>query len=488
MFQQGVHNQAVTTSTFDKRLLIEQIRYLEAEHPFVCENDETFSDHSAHKDFEQRLWQRAQCLVDQYDLSALLGRAARLAWYAKVIALLLAALCGALGIVYAITDSYTINIYWLLLVLLGFNLISMLLWLTGISLNIKGLTSGMLARLTSWLPAHLESRFHSAQLASARSGKLPGTQADRAWLACCFSGRVGKWQFSKLTHQLWLVYLLTGLLSLLLLLMVRQYDFVWGTTLLSDNAFVKLTDVLSVPLQGLGFATPTAEQVQQSRIGLLQADVLQVLNAEHRYVWAQFLLGALLLFGIVPRLLLWVWSALMYRLARRVFTLDFYLPYYITLRQHLMPLASHGQIIDADTAPPVIAKSPAVTPLPHALPAQTQWVAVELGAGLNWPPESINMVNDLGQVTDRESLSRILQQLQANKSPVVAVAVSSARSPDRGVQRTIASLLANSEQRWLVLLQQNEGEVVSPARLASWYRLAEACSVPADHVISMSMV
>jgi hypothetical protein len=485
MFQHGVHTQAVTTSTFDKRIQIEQIRYLEAEHPLVCETEETFADHSAHKDFEQRLWQRVQCLVDQYDLSALLGRAARLVRYAKIVALLVAALCGALGIVYAITDSYTINIYWLLLVLLGFNLISMLLWLTGISLNIKGLTAGMLARLTSWLPAHLESRRHSAQHANERSGKLPGTQADRAWLTCYFSGRVGKWQFSKLTHQLWLVYLLTGLISLLLLLMVRQYDFVWGTTLLSDNSFVKLTEVLSAPLQALGFATPTAEQVQQSRIGLLQADVSQVLNAEHRYVWAQFLLGALLLFGIVPRLLLLAWSVLMYRLARRLFTLDFYLPYYISLRQRLMPLASHGQIIDADTAPPVIAKTQAVTPLPHALPAQTQWVAVELGVDLHWPPVSIDTANDIGQVTDRESLSRILQQLQANKKPVIAVAVSSARAPDRGVQRTITSLMANSEQRWLVLLQQHEGEVVSRARLASWYRLAEACKVPADHVISM---
>ena len=480
MFQLSVHNQAVTTSTFDKRLLIEQIRYMEAEHPLDCDNEEVFTDHSLHKDFEQRLWQRAQCLVTQHELSATLERAARLAGYGKAVALLLAALCGALGIVYAITDSHTINIYWLMLVLLGFNLLSMLLWLTGISLNMKGLTTGMLARLTSWLPAHLG---RTAKRMSRRSN----TQADRAWLTCFFSGRVGKWLFSKLTHQLWLVYLFAGLISLLLLLMVRQYDFVWGTTLLSDSVFVKLTEVLSVPLQILGFATPSAEQVQQSRIGLLQAELAQALSAEHRYVWAQFLLGALLLFGIVPRLLLWAWSALMYRLARRLFTLDFYLPYYISLRQRLMPLASHGQIIDADTVPPVITKTPEVTPLPHALPAQTQWVAVELDADVSWPLGSINKANDLGQVTDRESLSRILQQLQANKKPVVAVAVSSARSPDRGVQRTIASLLANSEQRWLVLLPQHEGEVVSRARLASWYRLAEACKVPADHVISMSM-
>lgn len=466
-------------SNFDKRLLIEQIRYMEAEQPLACSAEETFSDHSVHKDFEDRLWQRAQCLVDAHDLSSVMGHASRLARYAKAAALLVAAVFGALGILYAITDSRTINIYWLLLVLLGFNLFSMLLWLTGISLNIEGLTAGMLARLTSWLPRHLENK--------NKPGKIISTQADRAWLHCCFSGAVGKWQFSKITHQLWLVYLLAGLAFLLLLLMVRQYDFVWGTTLLSDSAFVKLTDVMSVPLQALGFATPTAEQVQESRIAALPSEVLQSLSAGHRYRWAQFLLGALLCFGIVPRLLLWAWSALMCAYARRLFALDFYLPYYISLRQRLMPLASHGQIIDADTSPPVISETSSITPAAHALPAETRWVAVELGVNISWPPASINAANDLGQVTDRESQRHILQQLQSIKNPVVAVAVSSSRSPDRGVQRMILSLLSASEQRWLVLLQEHEAEPVSRARLAAWYRLAEACRVPVDHVISMGL-
>ena len=473
----------MTISNFDKRLLIEQIRYMETQQPLACETEEAFADHSVHKDFEQRLWQRAQCLVEQHGLSPMLGRAARLSRYVKTVALMVAALLGALGIIYAITDSQSINIYWLLLVLLGFNFLSMLLWLTGISLNMEALTAGLLARLTSWLPDHLENRNSSRNKVS--------TQADRAWLACHFSGALGKWQFSKITHQLWLAYLLAGLVFLVLLLMVRQYDFVWGTTLLSDSAFVKLTDALSVPLQALGFATPTADQVQESRIGMFQSGMAQTLTVEHRNAWAQFLLGALLCFGIVPRLLLWSWSALMCARTRGLFTLDFYLPYYIRLRQRLMPLASHGQIIDDDTSPPVVTETAATksskTPLPHSLPAETQWVAVELGDNISWPPLSVNTANDLGQVIDRESLTRILQDLQSNANPVIAVAVSSTRSPDRGVQRTIASLMSSSTQRWLVLLQQHQDAPISTTRLAAWYRLAEVCKIPADHVISLSV-
>ena len=179
---------------------------------------------------------------------------------------------------------------------------------------------------------------------------------------------------------------------------------------------------------------------------------------------------------------------MMSRRAQSLFTLDYYLPYYINLRQRLMPLASHGEIVDADTSPPVISETQLKTPVPHALPVETQWVAVELGDNMSWPPTSINMANDLGQVINRESLTLIQQRLLDNKHPVIAVAVSSARSPDRGVQRTIASLMSSSAQRWLVLLKEHEDEPVSSSRLAAWYRLAEACDVPADHVITMVMV
>jgi hypothetical protein len=468
----------VTISNFDKRLLIEQIRYMETQQTLACDAEEEVPDLSRYHDFEDRLWKRAQCLVLQHDLSAVLGRAARLSRYVKTVAFILAASLGALGIVYAVTDSHTINIYWLLLVLLGFNFISMILWLTGISLNMETLTSGMLARLTSWLPAHLESK--------NSPGSTGSTQADRAWLACNFSGAVGKWQFSKITHQLWLFYLITGLAFLVLLLMVRQYDFVWGTTLLSDTAFLKLTDILSTPLEALGFATPSAEQVQDTRIGVLQTGV-SALTVEHRNHWAQFLLGALLCFGIAPRIMLWGWSALMCANARRAFVLDFYLPYYIKLRHRLMPLASHGQIVDADTSSPAVSETPAIKPVAHTLPIETQWVAVELGNNISWPPKPVSSANDLGEVIDRESLMRILQHIQGNECPVIAVAVSSARFPDRGVERTIASLMSSCTQRWLVLLHKNEDQPVSDKRLSAWYRLAEACDVPADHLISLSV-
>ena len=471
-------------SKFDKLLQIEQIRYIESQHPLDYDADSQLLNHPEQGDFEERLWQRAKYLIQQHDFSILLHRAARVAGYATTFALILAVILGAMGALYAVTDSETINIYWLLLVLLGFNMVSMLLWLTGISLNIEGLTSGVLARLTRWLPGHLESKARGRE---SLDRKKAGMLADRAWLACSFSGAPGKWYFSKITHQLWLAYLCAGLFFLVLLMMVRQYDFAWGTTLLSDSVFITLTKSLSVPLDMLGFATPSAEQVQQTRIGSLQQELVPAASAELRYLWAQFMLASLLCFGIVPRFVLWCWSLIMYRRARHLFMLDHYLPYYIGLRQRLMPLASHGEVVDAAAQAADDYDSPALRPVSHALPAEARWIAVELGDDIVWPLPSVGLSSDLGQVIDRESLATITQRLREKRYPAIAIAVSSARPPDRGVQRSIASLVSGSEQRWLVLLQKYQDEAVTEKRLANWYRLADACGIPADHVISLSL-
>ncbi len=468
----------MTISKFDKSLLIEQIRYIESASALSCDDEDEFSDLSSHYDFQQRLWLRAQCLVKQHDLSSALSYAAGISRNIKILTLLMALVFGALGTVYAITDSQSINIYGLLLVLLGFNFISMVLWLIGISVQLRGLSASVLARLSGWLPARFENKSGVAEQQAASQRSLAG----RAWVNCCLTGAVGKWQLSKLTHQLWLLYLLAGVVSLLLLLMVRQYDFVWGTTLLSDGTFVSLTELLSRPLEWFGFSAPSADQVQQSRMG---ADVQ--LTAELRASWAQFILGSLLCFGLLPRLLLLLFSSLMSIQARNRFTLDLYQPYYINLRQRLMPLASQSEIVDADSRPQQASSVRAVDAGAHDLPEHTRWVAVELGSHFSWPIATIDASENLGQVLDRQSLASISQQIKQQSIKGVAVVVDASRLPDRGIQRTISTLLADTAERWLVLLQLSGQQQRLSRRLGDWYQLAQACDIPAEHVVKLSV-
>jgi hypothetical protein len=77
--------------------------------------------------------------------------------------------------------------------------------------------------------------------------------------------------------------------------------------------------------------------------------------------------------------------------------------------------------------------------------------------------------------------------LQTSQCQVLAVVVAAARSPDRGIQRSITSLTLHCSQRWLVLLQSPDEKNISSKRLTAWYQLAQSCNIPADHVISLSV-
>ena len=382
-----------------------------------------------------------------------------------------AALMGSLASLSALSGGNTLNIYWLLLVLVGFNLLSMVLWLAGVTLRADNLVSGALSNISAWAATLLGK-------AQSATGK-----ADRAWLECHFSGRVGKWRFSQLTQQLWLVYLSAGLTLLLIAMMARQFDFVWGTTLLSDEAFVQLTASLGQPLQALGFTVPSPQQVIETRMGAGFP-----LGAEHRSNWARFLLGILLVLGILPRLVLWVVSTVLLKDARRGFELDEYLPYYIHLRQQLMPMHGRSEVVDADKRPlPPLRQAGVDDPVPTsaaAVPAGSLWVGVELSDSIPWPLPTIDVRHDAGQVVDRESLQAIVSQVEAAKGVTLAMAVMASRPPDRGLKRIITALCAAAADAWLVLLQPAGESTISERRLAAWYRLAQECNVPAENVIS----
>jgi hypothetical protein len=454
---------------FDNYVLIEQLRALESnaeldgQHVEFHEPDDALS-------FDARLLRRAKDLVERNDLSDRLQRAEKYTHRARWLLYLLATFLGALGTLYAVTGTQTINIYWLLLVLLGFNALSMLLWLAGVSFNLPALVSSWFA----WFPQWFATK--------ANREAATNTAADRAWLACHYGGKVGKWQLSKLTHEFWLVYLIAGLLILVIQLMTRQYDFVWGTTLLSDNVFVRLTAWMGEPLQFIGMSTPSAAQVWETRIG-----VSETLTAAHRFNWAQFLLGAIILYGVLPRLLLWLGSISLRKLARHQFRLDYYHPYYINLQQQLVPMASHGQIVDADEYPPVAFELPDRQPESHGLPAGTQWVAIEIGNEITWPPAVIKVADNLGVVIDQSSLMQVSEKIKTSPNSSVAIAVSAIRIPDRGVQRSIATLTEGTGDYWLVLLYTGLSSEISKQRLAAWYQLAKKSAIPADHVLSLKV-
>lgn len=453
---------------FSDLVRIEQLRNIEAgkgedlSYASIANMDHHANNNFDYSTFIWRLKIRARHLITDNALTNALLRPQKQFLRASRVSLVVAAILGILAAANAVGESASLNIYWLLVVLLGFNLISILLWIIGVTLNMQGLSAGVAAQLASWFSYRNKGKDTIESMAS------------RAWWQSCLTGNVGKWRISVLTHKFWLTYLGSGLIILILLMIARQYNFIWGTTLLSEGSLPEFTQFLAGPIEYLGLIAPDINQIAASRIGVGEQD------AGTRSAWASFLIGVLLIYGLLPRLALLAISIAMQRWAEKKFKLDLYLPYYIELRQRLMSAEVETRVIDAD--PHKAVKLPDVTPqiASHSIPLNAQALGIELDGQIVWP----DSVNCHVNVIDQLSLAEALKIIKKNNNPLL-IGVAAHRLPDRGVQRIIRELIGGtSGVPWLILLHKQPARAVGDSRKLAWFRLAETCSISAEHVIT----
>lgn len=417
--------------------------------------------------FYERLKTRARHLIQDNALNSRLQQPEKLFQRTYRVVLAIALLLGGLAAFKAVDVAATLNIYWLLTVLLGFNFLSMLLWLTGMVFNIHGLSMGMAAQLAGWLPARLKEKESDPLTACAARG----------WWETCLGGKVGKWRFSLLTHQFWLSYLLAGIVMLILLMMAKQYDFVWGTTLLPESTLPELTHLLATPMEWLGLAQPDSQQIMASRV---DATGVAVQDAVTRSAWARFLLGALIIYGVLPRLLLTVFASLMLKWSEYRYQPDLYLPYYIDLRQSLLRQELDIRVVDADPGLADHCAVPVANGRNQDIPAKALVIGIELDKRVHWPITVSGQYN----IVDQANFQQVIEKIKNSKQPLL-IGVAAYRLPDRGVQRMIRELVtAAAGPAWLLLLNNESAEPVAESRKLAWFRLAQACDIPAEHVIT----
>lgn len=455
--------------TFDEKLLIEQVRAIEQA---GYTGYKPTPNNNTTKDFEQQLRQRAHSIVTQANLRQPFKHGAIVARRLHCAALVAATITGALAAVQTMDsfgNGHTINVYWLIVLLLGVNCVSLLLWLAAMLFYRRSDTNNILATVWRWL----ERRF---------GGRDPiQAAANNTWFTICHHSQAGRWWLSGLSHSLWLAYLLAGLLVLLLLLITRQFDFVWATTLLSDQVFVQLTQFLSTPLQWLGVTAPDLEQIQLSRQGMqTQA------SSPLRQTWALFLLGAVFMYGVLPRLVLLLLCKFLEFNCHRQFQLDLNQPYYIRLFHELMPNAGDSKIVDPDELGAT--RSQSTKSYRHAKPVPTaaRWLAVELGSKTPWPIPQAK--HNLGHVIDSATLSAATDSLNNSATgTALVVAVALNRAPDRGIKRILTQLFASTHQaqRWLVLIDNEQGNDKHNAPCYdAWRSVASECAIP-EHQLSI---
>lgn len=434
------------TLTFEDKIEIEQIRALEEGGNSLLAR----FDGQKCPDFASWLRARTASLKQQEPVRDALRYAPHLYHRLLVGGGLLLAVLGIISTSSLLTQAdNTLNIFWLLGALLGFNAVSLLLWLL-FAVNAGRSNGGIIAPLLHQVMLWLTPR--------RATGYRP--TASRTWFAAQLNPRFHHWHLSRLTHVAWCCYLVGSILGLLLLFATRQFNFIWESTLLSAEAFIRLSQWLATPLQWLGMPTPSEADIVHSGSSKAAA-----YSSDLRQQWALFLLGCLGIYGLLPRVVAAsACFALEYR-GRKRWALDLSLPYYRRLHEQYRPSTSQSIIIDPDSeAAPSQQAAAAIAERP--VPSNAYWLGLELHPQLPWPGR--DSAAYLGEVTDRQSLQALGAQVGELEVPV-AIAVEASKAPDRGLQRNLRELLAHCRQPWLALIDTGE---VSESKWQNWLTVA----------------
>jgi hypothetical protein len=404
-------------------------------------------------DLPTRISRRALWLAERDGLTEALRHWLQGARLALLVLAVLAVVSGA-GLAFAaLGDGQTpVNVFWALGSLLGLNLILLLSWALGpVFAGEHGATLG---RLWLWLSEKLARDAKAAQLAPALLLLLQRRKLNR-------------WALGVLVNGLWLLAMLSALVILLMLMATRRYGFVWETTLLGGDTFVAMTQALGALPALLGFNVPTVEMIRASGDAALNIE-------SARQAWATWLVGVLVVYGVVPRLLLALLCLWRWKSGRAMLRLDLNLPGYAQLRERLMPTSERLGI--SDEAPEHLHR--VESGVSELQSDGALLVAIELDDQRPWPPQLPENVSNAGILDSRESRNKLLEQLSRFPPARLAIACDPRRSPDRGSLALIAELARNASATRVWLLQAPPGEALDAERLGDWHAALQQLNLP----------
>jgi hypothetical protein len=402
-------------------------------------------------DLPSRIQCRALWLAERDGLTSALKHWLQGARLALLLLMIFAVLSGA-GLAFAALSQTPVNVFWALGSLLGLNLILLLSWLLG--LIFAGEHGATLGRLWLWLSEKMARDAKAAQLAPALLLMLQRKKLNR-------------WALGTLVNGLWLLAMFSALILLLTLMATRRYGFVWETTILSADTFIHVTHALGYLPSLLGFNVPTVEMIRASGDGALDIE-------STRQAWATWLVGVLVVYGVLPRLLLtllcfWRWNS-----GKTALRLDLNLPGYAQLRERLMPTSERLGVNDPEPAQMHRVESG----VGELASEGALLVAIELDEQRPWPPAMPKNVSNAGILDSRESRHKLLEQLSRFPPARLAIACDPRRSPDRGSLALIAELARSAGETRVWLLQAPPGEALDAERLGDWHVALQQLELP----------
>jgi len=469
-----IDTQANNVSLDHQQILqIEQIRAIEQSGKIYPNGD-----YSA-PNIEEYLDSRAEHLKLNYPLDKTLSAAAKGYNHFLTIIAVIALIAGGSTVIQAVeNNTNTLNIFWILIVLLGFNTVSLLIWLV-LSVwshsRAKSPRDSLFHHILTWL------------VSSSRSDD-PTLAASKIWLQWKLDSLSGRWLLSATTHLFWLCYLLGGLALLTVTLSTRQYDFVWGSTILNNDVFSVLTNALSTPMDWLNLPRPSTADLLASQVGTngsTQAHSSAPSAPETRALWGYFLIGCLAFYGIVPRLTAWLACIAIHKICLKKQTLDLTAPYYLRLQKHWRSLSTYSLIIDEETSHAQRRMLQKHHFASKSLPSQALWVGLEL------PQTILSWVNrqELLNIIDKATAQQAITALSKTQTPIILL-VNGQKSPDRGMIRLLEDLVKTNPRAsyWMVcaLFKRTSQMPLNSAdtnqqHLHAWQGVANLLAIHTEH-------
>lgn len=410
-------------------------------------------------DLPSRILARAGLLAQRENLTSLVDTWSRSA-KAMLAALFVIALLSGIGVALgALGDgARPVNVLWALGALLGLHALTFLLWLASFLLRASAMTG--LGRLWLWA---------TRKLARGPDGAL----VPQAFLNLLARAGALRWLFGAISHLLWLTALCAALAALLVVLSTASYRFIWATTLLAPDTFVWLTQAIGWLPAHLGFPMPDAAII-------LASDGTQTLAAEAQVQWSLWLIGVVVVYGILPRLLAGALCGVATLRALRALRIDPSLAGFAPLRDRLEPPAQSTGI-DRPVDP---LHEPRVQSAPlSGLAGQPVLLGLELPTDLPWPPADVPApIQVAGNLDTREERNRVLDALAQAAASRLVIACDARQTPDRGTLSLIAELSAHAQHTRVWLIAPS-GAATHATRAALWRERLLALGLAADAIL-----
>lgn len=423
----------------------------------------------------EQLQQRNQALAERTGLADAARRGLSAARWVAIALLLLALVSGiAAGRAVLGSGAAPVNLFWALTGLLGLNLLTLLIWLCSLPFGrrLHGLPAALLLRLGGRATRHLSITLPGADaLPTSHDSSTDSPTKARSLLAPALLDLLRKAGLLQplaglLSHLWWSVTLAASLLTLAVLLATRRYGFVWETTLLDPGLFEHLTLLLGTLPSWLGFSMPDAELIGRT-VGGGQLSIAE------QALWSRWLLGCVVVYGLLPRLLLVLVCLLWAHHNRQNLAPDWKARGLAVQEGRLAGRADAAQILDPAPTPSS-ALSTAIRETTDANlttpSARRLYLGLELGPDLPWPPPDLNTDwEDGGRYDDLRAINQLLAAWNTQPPQELTVVLDARRTPDRGIAWTLERLQQHVPHARLHLVQVPG----SSDHLEQWLRLFE---------------